>query len=178
MPCKLHFCTVYKIALSFIAIIVFAGFSEEKAPNVVSEKAPVFTAIAASGDTISTEKMKGNVVLIDFWASWDQTSRKNNLTTQKLYEKYRASSLRKKRKFIVVQISIDTRLELWRTAIFRDNLYWKTHICDFKGWNSPYVTQFQFKSIPANMLIDPEGNIIARNIWESRLDSTLSVWMQ
>lgn len=177
MPCKLHFCSVYKIALSFIAIIGIAGFSKEKSPVILAEKVPAFTAISASGDTVSIGKMKGNMVLIDFWASWNQPSRKNNLTTLKLYEKYRASSLRKKRKFMVVQISLDTRVDLWRTAIFRDNLYWKTHICDFKGWNSPYVSQFQFKRIPTNMLIDTAGNIIARDIWGFQLDSALSVWM-
>lgn len=177
MPCKLHFCSVYKIALSFIAVIGFAGFSNEKSPGMPAEKVPVFTAITASGDTVSVEKMRGNLVLIDFWASWNQPSRRNNQTTLKLYEKYRAASLRKRRKFMVVQISLDTRVDLWRTAIHRDNLYWKTHICDFKGWNSPYVTQFQFKRIPTNLLVDTAGNIIARDIWGSRLDSALSVWM-
>lgn len=178
MLSKLHFCSVYKIALTTLAIIGLAGFSREKSPSVMAEKSPVFTAIAASGDTISIEKLRGNLVLIDFWASWNQPSRKNNQTTLKLYEKYRAISLRKKRKFVVVQVSLDTRPDLWRTAISRDNLYWKTHICDFKGWNSPYVSLFQFKRIPTNLLLDTSGNIITRDVWGSRLDSTLAVWMQ
>ncbi|MES2778412.1 MAG: TlpA disulfide reductase family protein [Bacteroidota bacterium] len=169
---------MHKIALSILAVIGFTGFSSEKAPSLLGEKVPLFTAISLSGDTVSMEKLKGNLVLLDFWASWNQPSRKNNLTTLKLYEKYRAVSLRKRRKFIVIQISLDTRADLWRTAIHRDNLYWKTHICDLKGWNSPYVSQFQFKRIPTNLLIDTAGNIIARDIWESRLDSALSVWMQ
>lgn len=172
-----HFCSVYKIALSSL-IIGLVGFSNPMSPAKTADKVPVFTAIAASGDTVSIEKLRGSIVLIDFWASWNQPSRKNNQTTLRLYEKYRAASLRKKRKFIVVQISLDTRPDLWRTAISKDNLYWKTHICDFKGWNSPYVNLFQFKRIPTNVLVDTVGNIIARDLWGTRLDSTLSVWMQ
>ena len=178
MKPKLHFCSVYKIALSILAVAGFAGFVNEKSPRAVAEKAPLFTAIAASGDTVSIENMRGNLVLVDFWASWNQPSRRNNQTTLKIYEKYRAISLRKKRKFIVVQISLDTRPDLWRTAIIRDNVYWKTHICDFKGWESPFVKQFQFKRLPTNMLIDTSGNVITRDVWGSRLDSTLAVWMQ
>jgi thiol-disulfide isomerase/thioredoxin len=175
---KLHFCSVYKIALIVLVLIGLASFSWKSVTNVNAEKAPIFTAITASGDTVSIEKLRGNLVLVDFWASWNQPSRKNNQVTLKLYEKYRAVSLRKKRKFIVVQISLDTRPNLWRTAISKDNLYWKTHICDFKGWNSPYVSQFKFKRIPTNILIDTSGNVITRDIWGSQLDSALSVWMQ
>ncbi len=177
MKLKLHFCSVYKIALSLIAVIGLTGFSNEKIQQVPIEKAPVFTAVSLTGDTVSIERLRGNIVLVDFWASWNQPSRKNNQTTLKLYEKYRASSLRKKKKFIVVQVSLDTRENLWRTAIIKDNLYWKTHICDFKGWSSPFVAHYQFKRIPTNILIDTAGNVIAHDIWESRLDSALAVWM-
>ncbi len=147
-------------------------------PVTPGNQAPHFAATTLYGDTLNLDSLHGNIVLIDFWASWNVPSRKNNLTTKKLYEKYRAASLRKKRKFMVIQISLDTRSDLLQAAISKDNLYWKTHICDFKGWKSPYVSLFHLRRIPTNFLIDTAGVIVAKDVWEGVLDSELSRLMQ
>jgi thiol-disulfide isomerase/thioredoxin len=177
LECKLHFCSVFKTGIALFVTLFSLGYSL-KQERVVPQPAPVFTAITSMGDTLSLSGYRGNIVLLDFWASWNQPSRKHNLTTVKLYETYRSASLRKKRKFIVVQVSLDTRQDLWKTAIIKDNLYWKTHICDLKGWNSPFVALYNFRRIPTNVLIDTSGNIIGRDLWESSLDSALSVLMK
>lgn len=117
-------------------------------------------------------------MLIDFWASWNTPSRRHNLSTQKIYEKYRALSLRKKRKFVVIQIALDTKPDLLSTAISKDNLYWKTHLCDFKGWESPYISQFQLRKVPSNFLLDTAGIIVAKDVWETNLDKAVGQLMQ
>lgn len=147
-------------------------------PLSVGQKTPLLQAVSLSGDTIELNNYKGSIVLVSFWASWNLPSRKHNLSIKRIYEKYRALSLRKKRKFIVVQISIDTREDLLRNAISKDNLYWRTHICDYKGWKSDYVSLFNINSIPTNFLIDTAGIIIAKNIWETQLDETLQSLMK
>ena len=139
----------------------------------MGELAPNFSGITISGDSLSLVSFRGNIVLVDFWASWNQPSRRNNLATRKILEKYRALSLRKKRKFLVVQISIDTKPDLLTTAISKDNLYWKTQLCDYKGWESKYVEQFMIRRVPANFLIDTAGYIIAKDIWSFTLDTTI-----
>jgi thiol-disulfide isomerase/thioredoxin len=177
---KLHFCNVFKTGIALFISICSPGFIflPAQQPSDEPQKAPGFTAIAMSGDTVSLAQYRGNLVLLDFWASWNQPSRKHNRATVKLYEKYRALSLRKKRKFVVLQVSLDEREDFWRTAITKDNLYWRTHICDFKGWNSPFVSLYNFRRIPTNVLIDTAGNIVGRDLWEERLDSALNVLMR
>jgi peroxiredoxin len=147
-------------------------------PLAIGQKMPNFKSVTISGDTIELAQYKGKIVLIDCWASWNIPSRKHNLSTKRLYEKYRAISLRKKQKFIVVQISLDTREDLLRNAISKDNLYWRAHICDYKGWKSKYVGLFNINSIPTNYLIDTAGIIVAKNIWETQLDERLQSLIQ
>lgn len=122
------------------------------------------------GDSVNSESYKGKVVLVDFWSSWNAPSRKHNLTTKKIYEKYRGLSVRKKRQFTVIQVSLDTRRDLLNIAISKDNLPWRTQICDYTGWYSPYVSLFDVKKLPSNFLIDTAGIIIATNIWDNDLD--------
>lgn len=147
-------------------------------PCAIGQKAPNFAAQTIYGDTLSLEKYKGNIVLLDFWASWNTGSRRHNLTTRKTYEKYRAISLRKKRKFIIIQVSLDTRPDLHTTAISKDNLYWKTHVCDYKGWHSDYTTLFNINRLPTNFLIDTAGIIVAKDVWDANLDEQLQTLMQ
>ncbi len=147
-------------------------------PCAIGQKAPNFAAQTIYGDTLSLEKYRGNIVLLDFWASWNTASRRHNLTTRKTYEKYRAISLRKKRKFIIIQVSLDTRPDLHTTAISKDNLYWKTHVCDYKGWHSDYTTLFNINRLPTNFLIDTAGIIVAKDVWDANLDEQLQTLMQ
>jgi thiol-disulfide isomerase/thioredoxin len=174
---KPHFCSVFKAGIAFIFLVCAVVYSAGQEPSV-PVKAPLFTAVTAYGDTLSLANQRGNIVLLDFWTSWNQPSRKHNLTTVKIYEKYRAVSLRKKKKFVVIQVSLDTREDLWRAVLIKDNLYWKTHICDLKGWNSPFVSLYDLKRIPTNFLIDTAGNVVGKDLWENRLDSALGVWMK
>jgi peroxiredoxin len=144
----------------------------------IGDKIPDFRAISIWGDTLYRSDFEGNIVLIDFWASWNLPSRKHNLGTKKIYEKYRALSLRKKRKFIVVQVSLDNRKDLLETAISKDNLYWKTQFCDYKGWKSPLIDRFGITKLPSNFLINTEGIIVAKNVWEANLDNALADLMK
>ncbi len=57
-----------------------------------------------------------------------------------------------------------------------DGLNW-SHVSDLQGWNNQVAALFQIRSIPQNLLIDPEGKIIAKNlrgeVLESKLDELL-----
>ena len=48
-------------------------------------------------------------------------------------------------------------------AIHDDNLTW-THVSDLKFWNNAVAQQYGIKAIPMNLLIDPQGKIIAKNV--------------
>jgi thiol-disulfide isomerase/thioredoxin len=174
----MHFCMVIAIYFSLWLSNVFANFLPVTEKVSVGTMAPAIVAVALTGDTLSLEKLRGNIVLVDFWASWNQPSRQHNLTTLKLYERYRALSLRKKKKFVVIQISLDTKPDLFDAAVRKDNLYWRNHLCDFKGWRGHLVNAYGIQRLPANFLIDTSGMVVAKDVWESTLDKALQQYMQ
>jgi thiol-disulfide isomerase/thioredoxin len=165
---------VFKKSLVFaflLFICIWPAFVQQ--PCAIGQKAPSLIGITIYGDTLTSESFKRGVVLVDFWSSWNIPSRKHNLTTKKIYEKYRGLSIRKKRQFTVLQVSLDTRRDLLSLAISKDNLPWRTQFCDFKGWHSPYAAMFDIKKLPSNFLIDTAGVIIATNIWGDELEGAV-----
>ncbi|MEO6405172.1 MAG: TlpA family protein disulfide reductase, partial [Ferruginibacter sp.] len=58
-------------------------------------------------------------------------------------------------------------------AISDDQLRW-THVSDLQGWNNAVSTNFQIFSIPQNFLLDPSGNVIAKNLRGPALESRLA----
>ena len=147
-------------------------------PCAIGLKAPLIVGTTIYGDSLNSESFMGKVVLVDFWSSWNAPSRKHNLTTKKIYEKYRGLSVRKKRQFTIVQVSLDTRRDLLNIAISKDNLPWRTHLCDYKGWYSAYVSLFDLKKLPSNFLMDTAGIIVATNVWEDDLDAAVKKQME
>lgn len=174
-----YVCIVLKKSLPLIGcLLICTGYAWMQEPVVTGQKSPIITGITLNGDTLDSSRLKGGVVLVDFWASWNAPSRKHNLTTRKIYEKYRGLSIRKKRQFSVIQISLDTRRDLLNIAISKDALPWPSQLCDFKGWYSPYVSLFNVKKLPANFLIDTSGVIIATDVWGTDLEASVKKQME
>ena len=63
--------------------------------------------------------------------------------------------------------------DAWLKAIVDDNLNW-THISDLKFWQSEVVPLYRIESIPFNVLVDPDGKIVAENLRGTALDQKLS----
>jgi thiol-disulfide isomerase/thioredoxin len=116
---------------------------------------------------IKLSDLKGNVVLIDFWASWCGPCRKENPNVVKTYEKY------KKDGFTVMSVSLDTDKDKWIAAIKNDNLSWPNHVSDLGGWNSQIGKKYGVSSVPFTVLIDKEGKIIRTNLRGDALEKEL-----
>lgn len=110
-----------------------------------------------SGKIVSTTDFKGKYVLFDIWASWCGPCRKENSYIKKLHQKYEG-------KLEIVQVSLDEDKKKWLQAIQVDKLQSFIHLSDLKGLNGEFAKQFHLYSIPRNMLVDPNGKIIARNL--------------
>lgn len=124
----------------------------------IGQSAPDFSLPDIYGGTLNLSTFKGQYVLIDFWASWCQPCRKENPNIVEAYKKFR------KRNFIVISISLDSKHEQWEKGVKADGLVWRHHASDLQKWRSPVVQAYDIKGIPANFLIDTNGVIIARDL--------------
>lgn len=120
-------------------------------------KIPDFTLLNKDKDPFALSEAKGNLILIDFWASWCGPCRKENKeTVVPLYEKYN------KKGFLVISISKDTNEKLWQNAITKDNLDW-INLIDIKGEGS-ISKLYKVESLPTTFLVDNNYNLLFKNL--------------
>ena len=136
----------------------------------IGKYAPFFT-LPNEGEKISrsSEGFKDKNILINFWASWGDSisNQQNNKELKALYQTY------KKSKYLnILGISLDIDKQQWKNAIKRDSLSWE-QVCDFNGMNSDIAKQYSIKHLPSNVLLSPEGKIVAKNLHGQELKKKL-----
>ena len=127
-----------------------------------------FTQNDRSGKSITFSFFKGKYVLIDFWASWCVPCRQANPALVKIYKQY------KNKGFEILGISLERSgdKDKWLKAINDDGLSWP-NTTDFKYWNNEVAKLYGITAIPQNLLINPEGVIVAKNLEREELEQFL-----
>ena len=133
---------------------------------LIGRSAPEIILPDEKGEINTLSSLKGNIVLIDFWAAWCGPCRKNNPHLVELYNKYNEKG------FEIFSVSLDKDRELWIRTIKEDKLNW-TNVSDLKFWNSKVVSLYGFQSIPFSVLIDKNGKIIAKGLLGIQLENKL-----
>lgn len=132
----------------------------------IGATAPEIELPSPDGEMVSLSSLKGNYVLIDFWAAWCRPCRAENPNVVKLYRKYQ------KENFEILGVSLDRTKKAWVKAIEDDGLIWK-HVSDLKYFNSQAAEAYRIDAIPATYLIGPDGKILAKGLRGESLKAKL-----
>lgn len=118
-----------------------------------------FTQPDTIGKPVSLSSFLGKYVLVDFWASWCGPCRNENPNLVESFNKF------KDKNFTVLGVSLDRpgQKDKWIEAIHHDSLSW-SHVSDLKFWDNGAAKVYNISQIPQNLLIDPTGKIVGKNL--------------
>ncbi len=127
-----------------------------------------------SGDTISKADIEGKMLILNFWASYDATSRMNSYQLVGLANEYADADFYNSKGLNVVSVSLDKYTSPMKKAIATDGTESFLHICDKQGTESEMARNFDVNR-PVNLLIDSKGKIVARDFHVDDLRKTLEM---
>ena len=123
----------------------------------IGQPAVDFALMDTTGNPIAISSFRGKILLIDFWASWCGPCRRENPNVVQLYNDFSSKG------FEIIGVSFDESRDRWIKAIQDDGLVWP-HVSDLKGWQSEAGKLYAITAIPATVLLDREGVIVAKNL--------------
>lgn len=125
---------------------------------------------AADGRKVDVQKMKGKVVLVDFWAAWCGPCMASLPEVIRLYNKYHGDG------FEIVGINMDKQQRAMEQVVHRFKMQWPQYF-DGRGWGTKFALEYDVRAIPAVWLVDKKGilrTMNARQNLEERIKELLA----
>lgn len=148
-----------RLTVSIADTTVFPGFAQQ-----IGMRAPQFRLQDIDGQLVDLKALRGQVVLLDFWATWCQPWENHRGDLKRIYDKYHH------RGFEIIGLSLDYDLDLLKTYVSEHNLRWP-QIGDGRGWEIPVVGLYNIRAIPKNLLLDKNGVIRYKDLYGKKLET-------
>ena len=110
-----------------------------------------------NGVIVPLSSIKAKYILIDFWGSWCPPCRRESRLLGELYRKFRSQG------FEIYGVGLESGKENWLKAIGEDKRIW-INVSTFQEFETPVAFDYAITSLPANVLIDNSGKVIAKNL--------------
>lgn len=134
-------------------LMTWACVGNAQAPRV-GQTSPDIQLPDVNGQVQTLSSLRGQIVLIDFWASWCGPCRRSNKEIGPLYQQYKGKG------FEIYGISLDESVADWKKAIEQDRIEWK-QVRDAGGWNAAVSAAWKIVQIPTTFLLDANGKVVA-----------------
>jgi len=125
--------------------------------------APTFSGKRLDGTVVQRSDYEGKYLYIDFWASWCLACRAENPKLVELYQAHHSD------RFDMIGIGIKDKEAAWKAAIAKDQLPW----AQINDLDNSIASAYFIMSLPQNVLLDPDGKILHRNITSEKLGKVL-----
>jgi tetratricopeptide (TPR) repeat protein len=134
-------------------------------PRLASEKlAPGFNVKSVSGDDLSLERLKGKIVLLDFWATWCGPCLAEMPSVKEVWKKYRGDQ------FVIVGVSLDRDRGALNRYLSAEGITWP-QVYDRASSQNSLSHIYGVHAIPHTVLIDQEGVVRAVGLRGGALSS-------
>jgi TolA-binding protein/thiol-disulfide isomerase/thioredoxin len=115
-----------------------------------------------SGEVVELAKLRGKVVLVQYWATWSEPSKADMAVLKDLLDKHGSSG------FAVIGVNLDTNTQAMSAFLTENKLPW-AQIHEEGGLESRPAVELGILTLPTMILVDREGKVVNRNIGTSEL---------